>query len=290
MSENSSDRARTVPRPVVVNGRVYMKGGFDGTAVWEYTPENDCCKELEAGFSEHFTLTKLDEQLVLITGHCHANKGSISRIHPIEVWVWGGHFGEWDNPYPVCPLKSRNSPAAIAYQESLILAGGVTGKHYGNEVLILNCQKRNWYFGTSLPVVDRYNPVLVDDTLYLVGCEQGNVLRTCLSTPVNPSLVWERLADVPVPNYSSIATSENVILTFGQGMVHMFNTYTNQWAKIGGFLTDCYSCTLLPSGEVLAVGKFNVVISKLNVQSRNAKPELSSTKKTFRSIFSRSKN
>lgn len=283
MSECFYSRAQSPQRPVVVNGKVYMRGGFDGTEVWEYTPENDHCKELGSGFGGHFTLVKLEEQLVLITGHCD-DVDWIGLISSIRLWVWNSHSQEWNDPYTECPLSHRSFPTVIAYQNSLIFSGGYVlaafGKVYKSDVIIFDSNEQHWYSGTSLPAVDHYNPVLIEDTLYLIGCEKGIVLQTHLSTQVGHLLTWKQLADVPVPNHSSIVANKNMILTFGEGTVHFFNTHMNQWTKIGDFLTDCYSCTLLPSGELLAIGKDYVKISTLNI-------EFVARRRSLRTFFSR---
>lgn len=255
-------------RPVVVNGKVYVKGGSPRMDyLFEYTPETDYCEPL--GLSQFRkcgdTLATLEERLVLITGYCDVEMDGTSEEDPIKVWAWNTDSQSWDDPYPEC-YSFRSSPAAIEHCNSLILAGGYItncfGYNHKRDVVVLR-DNEYWSFETSLPAVDHYNPVIIEDTLYLIGCEKGTVLRTHLSTR---SLVWERLADVPVPNHSSIVANGDTILTFGDGTVHFFNSHMNQWTKIGDFLTDCFSCTLLPSGELLAIGGNYAKIAKFNLQ------------------------
>ena len=252
-------------RPVVVNGKVYVKGVQNGVLkVFEYTPENDDCKDLPLDNDyEEITLTTLAEQLVLISGCSHTDIDGLTSDELI-VEVWDSNFQKCERHFPDC-RSLRGSPAAIEHCNTLIFAGGFESNDFRGWYVedVIKLYYGAWDTMTLLPVVDHYNPVLIEDTLYLIGCERGRVLRTCLSMP---SLSWEQLADVPVPNHSSIVANGDTILTFGDGTVHFFNPHTNQWTKIGDFLTDCYSCTLLPSGELLVIGQNYVTISKLNLK------------------------
>ena len=75
--------------------------------------------------------------------------------------------------------------------------------------------------------------------------------------------MWTRLASIPTPWYSSLATLKGWILAIGgaygntpTGTIHCYDVATNSWSVIGEIPSQGYGVltAVLTSNEVLVVG------------------------------------
>ena len=253
--------------PVVLNGKVYVRGVSKGAdTVCMYTPSQDVWDALPPPTVYGFTIATRKDQLVLVGGRDKSTREKSNKII-----IWDSQSQKWVYHYP--PMTTAcDTPAAVGYREYLIVAGGRNSK--GNripDVNILDTTSRKWVTAESLPSPDYYWSVLIEDTLYLVGCSTRVVLRahipTLISeatspTPTSSQSVWESLPNNPFYRSSPIAV-DNVLITVG-GMlsdpnpttsIQLYNTTNKKWTRVGDLpegLRDCY-CTVL-SGELLILG------------------------------------
>ena len=111
---------------VVLNGKVYMGGGFsvndeDNYIIQVYDPGSDRWSRLQECPVKWFGLAIVNQQLVLVGGYNRSGAQST-----VLVWDNDSH---WTTPYPNMPT-ARMLPAAIGYHQFLVVAGGRIG-HIG---------------------------------------------------------------------------------------------------------------------------------------------------------------
>ena len=157
--------------PVVVNSKVYFRGKSHGTTtICVYTPGQDVWDELPPTPVYDFTIVSLKVQLVLVGGK---STDKVSNM----ILVWDGHIQQWVQKYP--PMKTPlYIPSAIGYGDYLIVASGRNSEHDTiSDVNILDTTSNKWLTVESLPSTDSYQPVLIEDSLYLLGSDTRTVLR-----------------------------------------------------------------------------------------------------------------
>ena len=279
-----------VGSPVALKGTVYASGWSEETlTVSVYTPGHDVWDDLPPPPVDNCTIATLKDQLVLVGG-----RERFTREMSNKIVVWDSQSQKW--VYHYLPMTTtRASPAAIGYREYLIVAGGHNSEYKSiPNVNILDTTSRKWVTAESLPSTDYYRSVLIEDTLYLVGCNTRVVLRahvpTLISqatsaTPTSSQSVWESLPNTLFYRSSPVAI-DNVLITVGGNTsgnlvdpnpttsIQLYNTTNKKWTRVGDLpegLRDCY-CTVL-SGELLVLGGrrgFNFIHSvyagKLTVQ------------------------
>ena len=258
-------------QPVVVKGKVYVRGMSGGTnTVLEYTPSSDVWDTLPPPTVYNFTIATLNEHLVLVGGRDQSTDKVSKKI---IVWDSGKH--QWIYPYPSM-TTGRVVPAAVGYRDHLIVACGLNSEHNRiSNVDILDTTSNKWLTAESLPDTDHYRSVIIDDTLYLVGFNSCNVLRANIPTlisrasstkPAASQSVWESLPNAPIYRSFPVAI-DNVLITVGgntsgnifdhnpTSSIQLYNPTNNIWTKVGDLpeaVFNCY-CTLI-SGELLVLG------------------------------------
>ncbi len=261
---------------VVLNGKVYVGGGNAGSEVSEedtliiqvYTPGSDGWSRLPECPVKWFAIAVLNQQLVLVGGISHGH------ILQSTVLVWDSTSQRWTTPYPNMPT-AQWLPAAIGYQQFLVVAGGIDTSSL-TTVEILNSSTKQWSTASPLPIgCHRLTPALVGDTLYLLGGELDSssnkqvfsislpaFVSHATSTSRAPPPAWE-VTDTDL-TYSTAVSLHNSLLAVGgmddQGRrssaISLYNPQTRQWTKVGDVPAALYrvSCTILSSGELLVLG------------------------------------
>ena len=130
---------------VVLNGKVYIGGGFAGSrnnehVVMEYDPKNEEYNPLLTSNVCYFGMTSMNDELILAGGDGDSD----------EIQVWDCFW--LIDRYPRMPT-GRPDPAAVSYQNYLILA---CGGNCTDKVKILDCFKCQWYSAQSVPFGGRY--------------------------------------------------------------------------------------------------------------------------------------
>ncbi len=279
---------------VVLNGKVYIGGGYAGSdkdkfIIQVYTPESDGWRGLPECPVRRFAIAVLNQQLVLVGGVSGYSiqstilvlVGGFSRGYgESTVLVWDSTSQRWTTPYPNMPT-ARYSPAAIGYQQFLVVASGSVGRSSLKTVEILNSSTKQWSTASSLPIgCFGLTPALVGDTLYLLGgwSEQSDSSRSsnkqmfsislpalishATSTSRAPPPTWE-VTDTDHPHSTAVSLHNSLLAVGGKdeqdrrsSAIRLYNPQTRLWAKVGDVpaaLSRC-SCTVLSSGELLVLG------------------------------------
>ena len=219
-------------QPVALNGKLYVRG--ERRTVLEYKPDHD---QLPPPPVEDFNIATLCGQLVVVGGEDDSTSKKIMNT----ILTFDEHSQQWIQSHPAMPI-ALTFPAAIGYQDHLIVAGGSNSE--GNripDVNILDTTSNKWKTAQPLPSKDDYYTVLIGDTLYLVGQYTQTVLRAHVPTLISgaKSDVWETLPNAPYYD-SSPVTIDNTLLTVGghkggdpTTSIQMYNPTTNQWTRVG---------------------------------------------------------
>ena len=175
----------------------------------------------------------------------------------------------WDEVLPPMPTKRLN-PAAANTPTHLVVAGG--RQSIGSSmatVEVLNTETLQWSTVSSLPEEVPYPRMTTcGGSIYLAN--GGNTALSCsvedLLKSTNSSdggSVWTRLASIPTPWSSRLATLRGHVLAIGggdggnpTGDIHCYDVATNSWSVISEMPTPRYwvLTAVLPSNELVVVG------------------------------------
>ena len=254
-------------QPVTLNGKLFVSCyslGPDQT-VQEYTPEHDQWAELPLPSVKNFTIATLKGQLLVVGGK---NKSTGKKTNTI--FTFDEHSRQWIQSHPAMPT-ALTIPAVIGYQDHLIVAGGKGSSDYISDVNFLDTASNQWITAQPLISTEHYNPVLNEETIFLVAQYTQTLLRAHVPTLLSgaKSGVWEMLSNTPYYR-SSPVTIGNTLLTVGgsdkprcgnpTASIQMYNPTTNQWTRVGDLpepMSAC-CCTIL-------LGKLFVLESRVYV-------------------------
>ncbi len=258
----------------VLNGKVYIGGGEavrDEFIIQVYTPVSDGWNRLPKCPVKYFSMAVVNQQLVLVGG-CNRHYRNQSTI-----LVWGSTSQRWATPYPNMPT-ARTSPAAVGYQQCLVVAGG-EGDSSLTAVEILNSSTKRWSTISPLPIqCNDLTPAVVGDTLYLLGGETGPLspnnqmfsfslpalVSHAVSTPRAPPPAWEA-TDTELTWSTAVSLHDSLLAVGGKNdqgrhssAIRLYNTQTRQWTKVGDVPAALSWCTsaVLPSGELIVLGGY----------------------------------
>ncbi len=275
---------------VVLDGKVYYGGGdispddtasthirvfdFSGSKQWSTLPTVPYGR---------FGLAVFRGQLVLVGGWDVAACKVTSQL-----LVWDAHSSTWTRSLLPMPTARRN-PAALGYNEYLLVAGGWDGWKTLDIVEILNGDTREWFKASPLPVAGcSFKTAYHKGDWYLIGGDifstHCSVVHTSVRTLIDtaqgrqqpsPS-VWASLPDLPSQS-SPLAIWGGALVAMG-GMVeehmtspdaiarretvsrsstiHAYCPHTNSWSHIGDIPTQGCAHTVVsfPTGELLVIG------------------------------------
>ena len=254
-------RAMQLPQSVVIHANMYVRGGIGD--IYSYDPQTQQWTKVPEYHCSGFTMTKLNDQLVLVGGY-DVSTGKVDKT----VGVYSASQRSWKQPYP--PMNTpRVLPAVSTYHQRLVVAGG----SYGGtdlatvEILDTSVGHSQWLFATPLPMRCRLmSTAIIHSTLYLLG---GSLHKQVLSVSLpaltqtdKPSAQWCTLPDAPL-EHSTVIAIRGFLLAVGGSRgsehssdIHVYQQEKNIWAKVGHLPTereDC-ACCLLPSWEILVAG------------------------------------
>ncbi len=216
---------------VVVNGTVCVGGGLagggDAYIVMEYDISSGKWTKYLPYRACAFAMTVINDQLVLVGGDEHGRKSKV-------LGVWRADMKAWTHPYPDM-LTARSHCSAVAYNEWLVVAGGLIGGHGVAYVQVMNAESKQWYVGPPTPTPwSCMKTAIVGDTCYFMG---GFTTELGYST--------DKVYGMSLPALLSHLRSQDSREGGKQDQM---------WTEISG-LEIIWSTPLSISGSLLAVGR-----------------------------------
>ena len=259
----------------MVHGNVaYFSDGYN---VYSYTLSQDKWAKLKQCEHTDFSMAVVNNQLTTIGG-----KRDYTATNDLFCLSRGFFITKWEELLPPMPT-ARLWSATVTTPTHLIVAGGMT-KLFGNALSVVETLDTNtlqWSSVTSLPEVLGYpNITLCNGQLYLsehskiFSCSVEELLidKPASTNSSNGVSVWTKLADIPVPYYTSITTLRGQVLAIGGSYddllhkdIHQYNRSTNSWSVIGEMPTPRARplVAVLPSHELIVVGGINCSVTEI---------------------------
>ena len=228
-----------------------------GHNVYSYTvPENKWTKLPQCKY-EYFAMAVINDALTTI--------GGVGRYWAATNTSLSLSGGSWEEVLPPMPTN-RVHPAAANTPTHLVVAGG--NQYDVATVEVLNIETLQWFTASSLPQVLPFPQMTTCGGCIYLASSDSNVF----SCPVEDLLkstnssdggsVWTRLANIPSPHMSTLATLRGRVLAIGgyddgnpTGAIHCYDAAT-KWSVIGEMPTPrCRVLTaVIPSNELVVVG------------------------------------
>ena len=254
---------------VVHRGSVYISRNWH---VFAFSVSEDKWTKLEPSRYNDFCMAVVRDKLTTIGGY------DVSTTISSNLVCWS-ESTKWEKLLPPM-LTKRARAAAVTTPNHLVVAGGrshmVIGQDMLCEVEILNLDSLHWSSASSSPQAFQFpHMTLCGEHLYLsehntiFACSVEELFKSCKPGSTNSSdcdSVWTKLADIPVPYYTSLTTLRGQVLAIGgsdqqcgdipTGAIHQYNRSTNSWSVIGEMPTprDSPLVAVLPSNELIVVG------------------------------------
>ena len=238
----------------MVNGSTaYFSSDYD---VYSYTvPENKWTKLPQCKY-ENFAMAVINDALTTIGG---------KRNWAFTNTLLSLSGSSWEEVLPPMATK-REIPAAANTPTHLVVAGG---RRSGNmaTVEVLNTETLQWSTASSLPEAVFYPQMTTcGGHLYL----SGNIIFSCFVEDLLKSTntsdggsVWTRLASIPAPRWSTLATLRGHVLAIGgidggnpTACIYCYDVTTNSWSVISEMPTprSLVLTAVLSSNELVVVG------------------------------------
>lgn len=273
------------PSAVLVQGRVYVGGGWSGesdrknTPVAVYEPRsNSWDNSLPPYKTEWFGMAVVRDRLVLVGGR-DPRTGKESK----DIGEWNPRGRKWVAPYSQLRC-ARYLPTVVGYQKWLIVAGG--GSNTGaivtahDLVEILDTETNNLFSASPLPVgCIKMSHAMLNGTLYLLGGWRDNApMRDVFSVSLNSLIVdalcsdprggengpqlnpWQTLPPMPL-GYSTALAFQGSLLAIGgkqpvaggqaESCIYRFEHSIARWVDVEELPVPRYWCAsiALPSGS-----------------------------------------
>ena len=284
-------------RSVVVQGRVYVGGGWvglgndDDFTVMEYDISSGKWAKLPPYRACYFAMTVINNQLVLVGGEER-------YIYSKVLSVWRAESKEWTHPYPDMPT-ARSHCSAVVYNEWLAVAGG-GGYGVGrlSSVEVLNTNSKQWYAGPPTPTPwSTMSTAIVGDTCYFMGGYTGGCIAIAtvvysVSLPALisqlPSLdsrergkqpqIWKETPGLQTIRSTLLSIRGSLLAVGGSGKavtaILLYQPDTGEWVKVGDLPTPRYECTcaMITDREMLVAGGYDghSIISSCDIALINA--------------------
>ena len=211
---------------VWLNGVVYVGGCYE-TSLFNHSCRIDCYDPVNNSWGSPintpyslFTLTTLNNRLLTVGGWKQN-----SRTNQILIMNDGQL-----TLYTKMRLR-RASASAASHQGMLIITGGWDGSKALSATELYDSHNGQWYYCDDLPQPhSRLLPVIVDDTLYLLGGVDGGgygsqtVFTAPLDTLSRHQLKWSVYQDTPLSYSTPVCVNGAHLLIVGGGENKIFNT------------------------------------------------------------------
>ena len=228
-------------------------------------PENKWTKLPQCKY-EYFAMAVINDALTTIGGRDRQGAATNTLLS-----LSGS---SWEEVLPPMPTK-RVLPAAANIPTHLVVAGG-SQSLYGHDpvatIEVLDTETLQWSTANSLPETVPLPPMttcgghiyLANGNNKVSSCSMEDLLKSTNSS--DGGSVWTRLANVPTPQMSTLATLRGRVLAIGGAYsrynprptesIHCYDVATNSSSVIGKMPTPRYSAltAVLPSNELVVVG------------------------------------
>jgi hypothetical protein len=263
---------------VVIGDNVYVGGGYtrsveNRSTVMVYSLASGSWSRLPPQETQWFSMAAVNNQLVLVGGSTKISPNQVTGI--LAMWDEGSQ--SWTRPFPKMPTP-RHLLSITFYQKWLVVAGGKTGRDsHSNKVEILDTLSGQWYEGSPIPSgCSEMSSAINGNMWYLssgFNCLGSNkhVLSVNLDELISQALPqstsntspplpspWQTLTDIPL-TFSAVLVLNGALMTIGgigSSAIHHYQPSSKSWVKVGDLPIQRYqcACTVLPNGEILAVG------------------------------------
>ena len=271
---------------VLLNGLIYVGGGFEGKSVKN---NKDCCKLDIFDISTEqwslnpiatpyhaYAITVLENKLITVGGLTKRNDEFTKKILVLNGTQW--------KDYSRIPT-ARACATAVGHYSTLLVIGGranVKGRWMTiPTVELLDATSGCWYTCNNLPIPHCFLQVaILNNTLYLVGGfgsdnkSSSKVFAASLETLSTHHLNWQLLKDTPLHSSSPVAMANKYLITIGgrhpsdatiqSDKVYLLNTSTGSWELIA----NIPRATSGPAVVALADNKVLVLGGTVNLEER----------------------
>ena len=240
----------------VVDGRTAYFA--KGRSVYSYAASGNKWSKLPQCKYECFSLAVVNSRLTTIGGQ------DFQRSLTKTLLSFSGN--SWEEVLP--PMRSNRMDASAANIPTHLVVAGGRPKPYGGSlatVEVLNTETLQWSRASSLPEAANTPQMTVHDgSLYIAN--QDRIFSCSIKHLKSTNATWSRLASIPTPRWSSIATLRGRLLAIGgadaqyggnpTGAIHCYDVATNSWSVLGEMPTPRYAVltAVLPSNELVVVG------------------------------------
>ena len=270
------------PQVVVLNGKAYIGGGGASTdrerqTVMVYDPQKDSYDTLPPYIYQSFSITVLNNQLVVVGGVDFQTKKRTNQLG-----VWNEQSKSWTHPLPPVTIACNSPSVATHNIRWLVVIGGYSNGTVLSRVEILDTTgSGQWYQAAPLPQ-PRYwiSTATIGNMCYLLGGYSGGIasekvfsvqldklISQAISQPAGaiaprtPS-PWMTLPDIPQTCSTALAIN-GALLAVGGGSwgctyttIYHYQPSSRCWIEAGELpaARSYCCCTVLPSGELLVAG------------------------------------
>ena len=261
---------------VVVQGRVYIGGGWRDRVIMEYNTSSAKRACLPSYQLHSFGMTVINSQLVLVGGRAPDS-------HSKVLGVWGAKSRKWTHPYPEMPTARSRCSVAI-FKEWLIVAGGLSGGGRAvSSVEVMNTDTKQWHTGQPTPAPwNSMKTAIVGDMCYFMGgytsTSRYSVTDSvhCVSLPAlisqaqsrvsreNSHPAWKEIHGLGVKFSAPLSISGSLLAVGGRDIasrddttaILLYQPDTGKWVKVGDLPTPRSSCTcaMIADREILIAG------------------------------------
>ena len=258
---------------VILQKKVYIGGGWanddvDDCTIQVYDMEIEEWSRLPKYQFKWFGMTVINSHLMVVGGW-DRSLGKVTN----QLAVFDPTSQNWTRPYPPMPTP-RHRPAASAYNEWLLAAGGYDGGHILVTVELLNTSTNQWLTASPLPALCRNLTSTIDhetSVWYLVAYNKQvfyvslpDIVQQTVSqsTDSEPPSLWRQLPDTPL-GFSAATTVHGSLLTLGGNdsgtsstAIYLYQPESRRWNRVGDLpaAREYCSCIPLSSSELLVAG------------------------------------
>ena len=276
-TRRNAPRMMTRRGAAAAHGSVGYFSSYLSHDVFAYDSEKDDWSNLPECPQTNFGLAVINNLLTAVGG---LSSGLFSGDYTNRLVSFNG--SKWVTIFPPLPTK-RSWLAVISAQNYLIAVGGVGEGGALSTVEVMNIATREWYTAASLPEpVCDMSATVCGGCLYLLGgvkngnpahavftCTLDSLLHSChppSQTPphTNEAGVWQRIADVPILNFTCTTLNGRVLAVGGEGSdgthtadVYMYNADSDSWTLVGHMSTARSECHVVGLRDcIIAVGGY----------------------------------
>ena len=256
---------------VLINGNIYFGGNdLESDIVVRYNPASDDWSELPKAPVKAFSMTSLNDQLLIVGG----DNTATHNYNVPSIMVWDSDHGKWVY-YSHSMPTGRAQLAAVGYREHLIVACGLPSK---SEVDILDTLDGKWHKAQPVPQGGHcISSAMVNDHWYLSSGNwndsQPHIYRAHLPTLIDsakfdehPSIasIWHELPrpDPQMVLPTILASPQHLLIAGGikkKDFLQKIYRYDQKLfscescAQLPEAMFGA-SCIVLPSGDMIVAG------------------------------------